>query len=144
MRGLMALLVGPVLGEPTPHFPLYLVEALLVELDRAARAPAAAASRSPAARRIGTVGLAAEWGWTHVWMPLPWPAALVPEGVVLGLAMAVAGACVGALAGRAAEPPTGTPSLRWAGVAGARRDLRAGRLRADLDRHSRACAGRSR
>ena len=32
MRGLMALLVGPVLGEPTPHFPLYLVEALLVEL----------------------------------------------------------------------------------------------------------------
>ena len=25
MRGLMALLVGPVLGEPTPHFPLFLV-----------------------------------------------------------------------------------------------------------------------
>ena len=32
MRGLMALLVGPVLGEPTPHFPLYIVEAALVEL----------------------------------------------------------------------------------------------------------------
>jgi hypothetical protein len=29
MRGLMAVLVGPVLGEPAPHFPLYLVEAVL-------------------------------------------------------------------------------------------------------------------
>src|SRR5262245_47134132 len=32
MRGVMALLVGPVLGEPTPHFPLYLVAAIVVEL----------------------------------------------------------------------------------------------------------------
>src|SRR5215212_1481365 len=32
VRALMALLVGPVLGEPVPHFPLYLVEALIVEL----------------------------------------------------------------------------------------------------------------
>src|SRR3954454_2193975 len=32
MRGLMTLFAGPVLGEPTPHFPLYLVEAVLVEL----------------------------------------------------------------------------------------------------------------
>ena len=44
MRGLMALLVGPILGEPTPHFPLYLVEALLVELI-ALRVKAPCASR---------------------------------------------------------------------------------------------------
>src|SRR3954454_6917065 len=31
MRGLMALIVGPVIGQATPHFPLYLVEALIVE-----------------------------------------------------------------------------------------------------------------
>jgi hypothetical protein len=67
---------------------------------------------------IGTVGLAAEWGWTHVWMPLPWPAALAPEGVLAGFAMAVAGACVGAwLGARLSEDRT--PSLRWAGVVAA-------------------------
>ena len=31
IRGGLAILVGPVLGEPTPHMPLYLAEALLVE-----------------------------------------------------------------------------------------------------------------
>src|SRR3954471_11555351 len=94
LRALMAVAVGPVLGEPTPHFPLYLVEALLVELIalRVTRPlPLALACGVP----LGTVGLAAEWGWTHVWMVLPWPSALLPEGLLLGLTMAVAGACVG-------------------------------------------------
>ena len=81
MRGLMALLVGPVLGEPTPHFPLYLVSALVVEVVALrVRRPLPLALRGRA-RRSGPSGLAAEWGWTHVWMPLPWPAALAPEGV---------------------------------------------------------------
>ena len=100
MRGLMALLVGPVLGEPTPHFPLYLVEALVVELV-ALRVRAAAARRAGVRRGIGTVGLAAEWGWSHVWMPLPWPAELAPMGALLGFAMAVAGACSAAGSARA-------------------------------------------
>ena len=30
-RGGLALLIGPVLGETTPHMPLYIVEALVVE-----------------------------------------------------------------------------------------------------------------
>jgi len=117
MRGLVALLVGPVLGEPTPHFPLYLVEALVVELAALrVRRPLPLALAASAG--IGSVGLAAEWGWTHVWMPLPWPAALAPEGVLAGFAMAVAGACVGAwLGARLSEDRT--PSLRWAGVAAA-------------------------
>ena len=40
IRGLVALMVGVVWGQTTPHFPLYLVEALLVEaaFARAARA----------------------------------------------------------------------------------------------------------
>ena len=105
MRGLMALLVGPVLGEPTPHFPLYLVEALLVELVALrVRRPLPFAVASGVA--IGTVGLAAEWGWTHVWMPLPWPAALAPEGVADRVRDGLAGACVGAWLGRAAERAT--------------------------------------
>ena len=79
MRGLMALLVGPVLGEPMPHFPLYVVEALLVEgIALFVRRPLPFALACGVA--IGTVGLAAEWGWTHVWMVLPWPSGLFPEG----------------------------------------------------------------
>ncbi len=114
MRGLMALLVGPVLGEPLPHFPLFVVEAAVVELIAPrVRRPLPLALLAGAA--IGTVGLAAEWGWSHVFMPLPWPAALAPEGVVLGLAMAVSGALVGAWIG-ARLAADRTPSLRAAGV----------------------------
>src|SRR3954471_20306245 len=32
LRGFLAIMVGPVLGETTPHFPLYLAEALCVEV----------------------------------------------------------------------------------------------------------------
>ena len=56
-----------------PHFPLYLVEALLVELvflRSAGRSPVATGAL--AGVLIGTIGLAAEWGWSHVWMPIPW------------------------------------------------------------------------
>ena len=121
VRGLMALLVGPVLGEPVPHFPPYIVEALLVEavaLFVSARKPVAFALVSGAL--IGTIGLASEWAWSHLWMPLPWPAELFPEGAVLGFAMAVAGALIGAWIGarlNADELPR-TSSLRTAAVAG--------------------------
>src|SRR3954449_11550813 len=86
IRGGLALAIGPVFGESTPHFPLYLVEALVVELVALRIAP----ERRPLAFGIasgigiGTFGLAAEWGWSHVWMPLPWPADLLPEGALLG------------------------------------------------------------
>jgi hypothetical protein len=113
----MAVLVGPVLGEPIPHFPLFLAEAVLVELIalRVTRPLPLAVSAGVA---IGTVGLAAEWGWTQVFMPLPWPRALLPEGVLLGLAMALAGALVGAWLG-ARLAADRTPSLRGAAVLGA-------------------------
>jgi hypothetical protein len=102
MRATLALLVGPVLGRSTLHFPLYLVEALLVE---------AVAFAVPTKRHlrfglwsgllIGTVGLGAEWGWTHLWMPLPWQAALWPLGAVFGLLAALSGGVLGSLIGRA-------------------------------------------
>jgi hypothetical protein len=117
MRALMALLVGPILGEPVPHFPLYAVEALLVE-------GAALVVRRPlpfalvCGALIGTVGLAAEWGWTHVWMVLPWPAALFPEGFVLGLVTAVAASLVGAWLG-ARLSANRLPALRTTAVTAA-------------------------
>ncbi|HEX2266208.1 MAG TPA: hypothetical protein VHH14_07975, partial [Solirubrobacterales bacterium] len=73
IRGGLALLVGPVLGQTMPHFPLYLAEAAVVE----AVALFVSTQRRPlrfglaAGVGIGTVGLAAEWGWSHLWMPLP-------------------------------------------------------------------------
>src|SRR3954463_9481653 len=124
VRGGLTLLIGPVLGRTTLHFPLYLAEALLVELT---------AFLIPVARQvtfglvsgvlIGTVGLAAEWGWSQAWMPLPWPSALWPLAGILGFVAAVAGGLLGGMMGRALLPPGAarqrTPRLvapiAWAG-----------------------------
>ena len=100
IRGFLALMVGGVWGQTLPHFPLYIVEALLVEAVFAR-----AGGRSPvvngaiAGGLIGTIGLAAEWGWSHVWMPIPWSASLFPEGFVAGLLTAVAAGIVGGFIG---------------------------------------------
>ena len=105
MRGLMAVIVGPVLGEPTPHFPLFLVEALLVELV-ALRVTQPLPLALASGALLGTVGLAAEWGWTHVFMPLPWPAALLPEGLIVGAGDGRGRVVRRRLARRAAGRPT--------------------------------------
>jgi hypothetical protein len=100
MRGGLALLVHDSLGESLPHFPIYIVEALCVEaaaLLVSVRRPLAFGVTAGAL--VGTVGLAAEWGWSHVWMPLPWPVEIVPETIVLGLAMAICASIVGAWIG---------------------------------------------
>ena len=100
VRGGVSFLVGPVLGETTPAFPLYVAEAFIVE---------AVALRVPRERTvlfgawcgllIGTLGLAAEYAWSQVFMPIPWSADLLPEAAALGIPMAVAGALVGAWLG---------------------------------------------
>ena len=53
---------------------------------------------------IGTIGLAAEWGWSHVWVVNPWPASLLPEGAIAGLIAAIAGGVIGGFIGRALTP----------------------------------------
>ena len=108
---------GPLGQAAVLHFPLYLVEAALVEL-----AALAVGTRRPvrfaltAGALVGTVGLAAEWGWSHVWMPLPWSASLLPEAAIFGLAAALAGAVIGVLAGRALNGDAAERPLvpRWA------------------------------
>jgi hypothetical protein len=124
IRGIVALLVGPILGEPTPHFPLYLVEAGLVELLALRLSPRRPLVFGAAAGAlIGTIGLAAEWGWSYVFMPLPWPSALLPEAVLAGFAVAIAGSLIGAWIGArlgADElPGARTRSLRTAALASA-------------------------
>jgi hypothetical protein len=122
VRGGIALVVGPILGESTPHFPLYVPEAILVELAAlfvSSRRPLSLALVSGGL--IGTFGLAAEWGWSHVFMPIPWPEALLPEGALLGFAMAIAGSLVGAWIGArlAADRIPRAASLRVAACLGA-------------------------
>ena len=113
IRGLLSIWVGPVTGHTTLHFPLYLVEALVVE------AVALRVSRDRPIRLgiiagvgIGTLGLAAEWGWSYLWWELPWPAAMLPEAAIAGFLMAVAGGVIGGFIGRALASPWVDPVAR--------------------------------
>ena len=100
IRGFLTIMVGVVWGEVMPHFPLYIVEALLVEAVFAR-----AGNRSPvvngaiAGVLIGTIGLAAEWAWSHIWMPIPWNDSLLPEAAIAGLLTAVAAGSLGGFIG---------------------------------------------
>jgi hypothetical protein len=123
IRGFLTVMVGPVLGEPMPHFPLYIVAALVVEavalrIDGRERPLAFGLA---AGAGIGTIGLAGEWAWSHVFMPLPWPAELLPEAALLGFAMAIAASLVGAWIGYrlSHRPQPSRGGLRTGAVVGA-------------------------
>ncbi|MGN6816698.1 MAG: hypothetical protein ACTHK3_11560, partial [Solirubrobacterales bacterium] len=122
LRGGLAILIGPIIGQSTPHFPLYIVEALVVEAVALA-VPTEKPLRFGLAAGvgIGTFGLAAEWGWSHLWMPLPWPAVALPEIALVGFAAAIAGSLIGAWIGThlSPEPLARPPLLRRAAVCGA-------------------------
>jgi hypothetical protein len=110
IRGLLSAIVSPGFGHTTLHFPLFIVEALLVE---------AVALRIPRERPItlgavagvliGTIGLAAEWGWSYAWWTIEWPANLLPEGAIAAFVVAVAGGVVGGFIGRALISPEVAP-----------------------------------
>ena len=124
VRGGVSLLVGPAFGETTPHFPLYVVEAVLVELVAMRRLiTRPLAFGAVAGALIGTAGLAAEWGWSHLWMPLAWPESMLAEAAAVGLAAAVAGGVIGALIGcalasdRVPRPRGAAPALVTASLA---------------------------
>jgi hypothetical protein len=70
---------------------------------------------------MGTAGLAAEWGWTHLVFKLPWTSALFPEAAILGLAAALAGCVIGAWVGArlSSETVARTVSLRNAAAVSA-------------------------
>jgi hypothetical protein len=102
VRGLMALLVGPVLGQTTPLLPLYLAEGLCVELVGLALGrdrPLALGIAGGAL--VGTAGFAAEFGWSQVALPLPWGSGLLPEGVAFATVAGIAGGVLGGLLGAA-------------------------------------------
>ena len=97
VRGIVALVVGPGFGETTPHLPLYLGEALCVELAAlliSTRRPYAFAAL--AGGLIGTAGFAAEYAWSHVWMPVAWPETLIADALPATIVTALGAAMVGA------------------------------------------------
>lgn len=96
VRGGVSVVVGPVLGELWAAVPLYLVEALLIEAvasrweDRPLRVGAVGGVL------VGTVGFAAEYGWTQVAFTLRWTTDILLEGVLLAT---LGGVAAGLLAG---------------------------------------------
>ena len=125
IRGIITLLVAVPLGRTVPHFPLYAAEAVLVELV----ALAVGTQKSwrfgaIAGLAVGTIGLAAEWGWSHVWAVLPWPSSLWPQAAILGLITAVGGGIVGGWFGTSLNRTAGEPqhvagtAAKWLPLAG--------------------------
>jgi hypothetical protein len=99
IRGGISLIVGDVFGQTAPHLPLYLAEAACVELAGLALARQPLALGAASGLGIGTVGFAAEWGWSQIAMPFPWTSDLLPEALIGANVAAVAGGLVGALLG---------------------------------------------
>ncbi len=100
VRGVVSVFCGPIFGEVTPTLALYLPEALLVEIAAVAvlrRGPLPFAALSGAL--VGTVGMVAEWGWTHVAFRLPWTTDILPEGLILAVVAGLAGGTFGVLLG---------------------------------------------
>jgi hypothetical protein len=98
LRGVISLVVGPGLDEPTPSLPLYLGSAVLIEL--LALTPLL---RNPLAfgavggLLVGTLGSVTEALWSYVAMPLPWTSDMRVEGLLMTVPVAVAAGLCGAL-----------------------------------------------
>ncbi|TCO47151.1 hypothetical protein EV646_106391 [Kribbella antiqua] len=119
IRGAIAWAVDHPLNEIVGHFPLLIVEAVLVEavafaLGNKSRFRLGAVSGV----LIGTVGVVAEYAWSHLWMPIPWPSSMLPSAIGYGVLAGTGAGVVGAWL-----------ATRYAEVAGEERALGIRRLR---------------
>ncbi|MEV5965395.1 hypothetical protein AB0L70_26735 [Kribbella sp. NPDC051952] len=105
IRGGIAWAVDQPLGEILGHFPLLIVEAILVELVAFALGNKNRFRLGlVAGALIGTVGVVAEYAWSHVWMPIAWPSSMLPSALGYGVIVGAGAGLVGAwLATRYAE-----------------------------------------
>ncbi|ODR08502.1 hypothetical protein BHQ21_06530 [Mycobacterium sherrisii] len=100
LRGVVALLVGPVLGAPINWFPLYLGPALVVEviaLTPLFKRPIVFGVVSGLA--VGTVGLWLESLWIGAVYHYPWPVSMWGEALAMAVPVAVLAGTCGALFG---------------------------------------------
>ena len=118
VRGGVSVVVGPGLGELWATVPLYVAEAVLVELAAVRLAPKPVTLGAVAGALIGTVGFAAEYAWTQVAFPLPWTLDVLPEGLPMAVAGGVAGGLLGGMLVRGLRhdlPPRRTTLALFAG-----------------------------
>ena len=118
IRGALTLIVGPVLGEPTPYFPLYAVEALIVEVVALWIVPRMRplAFGAVSGLLIGTVGFASEYAWSHLFMPIPWPEVLISESVIVVPLTAIAAGLIGGFVGACLAAPRDPDKVRAPGL----------------------------
>ena len=114
VRGMLTLLVGPILGEPTPYFPLYAVEAVIVEVVALAIVPrlSPVAYGAVSGLLIGTIGFVSEYAWSQIFIPVPWPDTLVSEAIVAVPLTAVAAGVLGSFVGACLAAPRDPGSVR--------------------------------
>lgn len=110
---LAASLMPVLAGRSAALLPLLLVEALCVEAVALRFSPRVRplAFGTVAGVAAGTLGFAAEYGWSQIAMPLPWTEGLLAEGIPTAALAGLAGGVLGALlaAGlRGALPPRRT------------------------------------
>jgi hypothetical protein len=100
LRGVVALLVGPILGTPINWFPLYLGPALVVELVALTpliKRPIAFGAVSGLA--VATVGLWLESLWIGAVYHYPWPTKMWGEALAMSVPVAVLTGVCGAMFG---------------------------------------------
>ena len=108
IRGALTLLVARSLGRPSP------TSRSISPRPRWSSSPRSGSrgrdARSTPARRLSEpsrgsgsapIGLAAEWGWSHLWFEHPWVSPMFPQAALLGLAIAVSAGMIGGFVGRA-------------------------------------------
>ncbi len=118
---LAATLMPVLAGESPSMLPLFLAEAVCVELAALALLPRRRPLAFGAAGGLlcGTVGFAAEYGWSQLVMPLPWTPSLVPEGLPSAALAGVAGGVLGGLLAAALRGQLPRPRTARAACVGA-------------------------
>jgi hypothetical protein len=120
MSGFFVVFVSVLAGQATPHFSTYLPAALAVELAALVASPRRILRFALASGvLLGTLGSLGEWGWSHVWMPIPWPTHFVPSAIEIGLAAGLCGALVGGFVAEALASGRLTRRSRRPWLAGA-------------------------
>lgn len=109
--GALSLGIGLLEPERTlDRMPLFLVAAIVVELVALRRWRSPLSLGAVAGLGAGTIGLAAEWAWSQIWMPYPWTSSLLPEAAILSAVAGLAAGVIGARMAVAFRAPAGDAS----------------------------------